>query len=438
MIEIVMPRLSDSMEEGTILRWLVEDGGYVRRGEELLEIETDKAAMIHTSDADGTLEIIAPEGSTHPVGDVIGALYPGVADEDGTARPAADEQVPPEPDAETDGEGDATEVVAASVPAGGPSTPAARAGIDGTLVARVHGGGSEDPDGHPHASPVARRIATELGLDINTITGSGPNGRIVREDVERAAAGRTQQPGPTEAGDGPAALETAKGRVTVIEPTRAQQVIARRMAESRATVPDFTVEKDVDAGRLADLRAQLREVAADGEAPTVNDLVIKACALALRDEPQVNGAWRDGRFEQYERINVGIAVATEAGLVVPVVFDADKRDLHDIAAETRRLGARARSGEITPPELSGGTFSISNLGMFGVDRFTAIINPPQAAILAVGAIRELAVLEDGEATAGMVMTLALSVDHRAVHGAQAARYLAGVAERLAAPATLLG
>jgi len=210
------------------------------------------------------------------------------------------------------------------------------------------------------------------------------------------------------------------------------------MSESRATVPDFTLEADVDAGRLADLREQLRELADGERAPSVGDLVTKACALALRDHPELNGSWRDGAFERYERINVGVAVATEGGLVVPVIFDADRKDIHAIAEETAHLAERAREGAITPPELSGGTFSISNLGMFGVDRFTAVINPPQAAILAVGAIREVPVVREGEVVPGRSMSLTLAIDHRAVYGAPAARFLASVRERLAAPAALLG
>lgn len=461
MIEIVMPRLSDSMEEGTILRWLVADGDEVHRGDELLEVETDKAAMIHVSDADGILEILAPEGSTHAVGETIGRLLPveakapdaKSAPEEGVGEPEP-EPAADEPIAVADGQ-PVDETEGAAVPA--PATVAARSG-----ASRVH------------ASPVARRLAEELGVDLEAITGSGPNGRIVRDDVEAAAgngaaptaptgapgedgtdhepaleeppaaeAERPSEPGREEpstapTAGAPAAATTAKGAVTRIEPTRSQSLIARRMSESRATVPDFTLEAEVDAGRLADLREQLRELAGESRAPSVGDLVTRACALALRDHPEVNGSWRDGAFEHYGRINVGIAVATDDGLVVPVIFDADRKDIHEIAEESSLLAQRARAGTITPPELSGGTFSISNLGMFGVDRFTAVINPPQAAILSVGAMREVPVVHEGEVVPGMTMALALAVDHRAVYGAAAARFLASVRERLAAPAALLG
>lgn len=407
-----MPRLSDSMEEGTILEWLAADGDMVHRGDDLLEVETDKAAMVHVSDADGVLEITAPQGSTHPVGDVIGRLLaPG---DTAAATQPADSTVPAGSDVPTS-------VAAKTLP----STEA-----DGA-------------DGRVSASPVARRLAARLGVDIAAVSGSGPNGRIVRLDVEQAAAQPmtgepTETPEAAEAAVTPAhTTESAKGAVERTEPNRSQSLIARRMSESRATVPDFTLEADIDASRLADIRSQLRELADSGRAPSIGDLVTRACALALRQHPNINGSWRDGAFETYSRINIGIATATDGGLVVPVIFDADAKDLHQIAAETAQLADRARSGEITPPELSGGTFSISNLGMFGVDRFTAVINPPQSAILAVGAIRDAAVVQDGEIAPGRVMTLTLAVDHRSIYGADAARFLTTVRELLEAPAALL-
>lgn len=428
MIEIVMPRLSDSMEEGTILRWLIADGEPVARGDELIEVETDKAAMVHVSDADGILEIIAPEGSTHAVGETIGRLLPignGAA-----AVTGESEEGPALPEAGADEGG--SSAPATSAPA--PATAAGRSAAE-----RIH------------VSPVARRLALELGVDLASVSGSGPNGRIVRSDVE-TAAGRTVSSGvPTGAAtqaalpgaedsatEGAATAGTAKGAVERTEPSRSQSLIARRMSESRATVPDFTLEVDIDASRLSDLREQLRELSDGRKAPSVGDLVTKACALALRDHPEVNGSWRDGGFERFSRVNIGIAVATDDGLVVPVIFDADSKDIHEIADESALLASRAREGSITPPELSGGTFSVSNLGMFGVDRFTAVINPPQAAILAVGAIREEPVVHEGEIVPGTRMSLTLAVDHRAVYGAPAARFLAAIRERLEAPASLLG
>ena len=224
-----------------------------------------------------------------------------------------------------------------------------------------------------------------------------------------------------------------RGEVTAVEPTRAQSLIARRMAESRATVPAFTLRATADGEALAALRAQAPE-----PAPTINDLVVRAVALALREHPAVNGAYRDARFERYSRVNVGIAVALDDGLLVPTVFDADGKALTEIAAETRRLAGRARAGELTPPELSGGTFTVSNLGMHGVRSFEAVITPPQAAILAVGALEPRAVARDGEVVVRAQLDLELSCDHRAIYGVPAAAFLARVRELLEQPAALLG
>jgi len=234
------------------------------------------------------------------------------------------------------------------------------------------------------------------------------------------------------------AVFTAKGDVTVQELTRAQRVVARRIAESRATVPDFTLTAEIDAGALVDLRRQLRALAGEGEpVPSYNDMVVRACALALRASPRANGAYRDGRFERYGRVNVGIAVAAADGLVVPTVFDADRKALAQVAAESRALAERVRSGAVTPPELAGGTFTVSNLGMYGVTTFAAVINPPQAAILAVGALRAVPVVRDGTVVPGHVLGVTLACDHRILYGAPAAEFLADVRGRLEAPVAIL-
>jgi pyruvate dehydrogenase E2 component (dihydrolipoamide acetyltransferase) len=283
------------------------------------------------------------------------------------------------------------------------------------------------------ASPLARRIARERGVELAALAGSGPGGRIVRADVEALAA-------PAPAAASAASVSTAKGETTVIELTRTQQTIARRMAESKATIPDFSLQLDVDMEACVELRAELKAIAHGPEsdhAPTYNDMVVKACALALREHPLVNGSYRDGQAELHSRVNVGIAVATDDALIVPTVFDADTKALGEIARETRALTERVRSGEITPPELGGGTFTVSNLGMFGVTAFTAIINPPQAAILTVGALERRAVPgEDGELRARATVTLTLVCDHRILYGAQAARFAGRVRELLQAPSAL--
>lgn len=229
---------------------------------------------------------------------------------------------------------------------------------------------------------------------------------------------------------------SAKGEVTIRELTKTQQVIARRMAESKATVPEFTLTTEVEASSLVELRAQLKTLGGDGPVPSLNDMVVKAAALALREHPLANGAYRDGRFELFSRVNVGVAVAAQDALVVPTVFDADRKSLVEIAREARALAARVRDGAITPPELAGGTFTVSNLGMFGITEFTAVINPPQAAILAVGALRDTPVVRDGRVAAGHLMTLTLACDHRILYGAPAAEFLAAIRDKLGAPLAL--
>jgi pyruvate dehydrogenase E2 component (dihydrolipoamide acetyltransferase) len=223
----------------------------------------------------------------------------------------------------------------------------------------------------------------------------------------------------------------------VQEPTRAQQVVARRMSSSKATVPEFTLAAEIDMGRCVELRERLRAIAGDGPVCSYNDIVVKACGVALREHPRANGAWRDGRFELYSRVNVGVAVAGDGVLVVPTVLDADARPLAEIAVETRRLAERVRSGQITPPELAGATFTVSNLGMFGVRSFTAVINPPQAAILAVGAVTARPLVRDGAVVARPAMDVTLACDHRILYGADAARFLARIRELLEEPLALL-
>lgn len=418
-----MPRLSDSMEEGTILRWLKHEGEPVKRGDELVEIETDKATMTYEADEGGTLSIVAPEGATLPIGEVIARIGAGAAPGN-SGDPSAQAQPAPSRSSAPDAK-PMEPIAATAVPA--PRVPAAPV----------------DKPERVKASPVARRIARAAGVDITTLSGSGPGGRIVKADVEGAAnaapaasavAPPTALPAPTAAkADG----GTAKGETSIEEPTRAQQVVARRMAEAKATVPEFTLQAEIDMERAVEVRAQLKAVAGEnGVVPTFNDMIVKACSLALREFPRANGAYRDGRFELYSRVNVGVAVAAADSLVVPVVFDADRRGLGDIAATTRALAARVREGAITPPELSGATFTVSNLGMYGITSFTAIINPPQAAILAVGGLQPRAVVQDGAIAARHVMPVTLACDHRILYGAQAAEFLARIRTLLEHPAAL--
>jgi pyruvate dehydrogenase E2 component (dihydrolipoamide acetyltransferase) len=441
MADLVMPRLSDTMEEGTILRWLKHDGDDVRRGDELVEIETDKANMIYESDLDGTLQTVAAEGDTLAVGALIAHVGDG-----GESGASGESQT---------GTG-ASRTAAPAAPAGAPTaaTPSDETFVES--IAELAGGGAatdapSDRDGERvKVSPLARRVARERGVDLHTLSGSGPGGRIVKADVQAADATRGARAG-AEAdvgghGDAGAAasaappparedVTTAKGETTTVALTRMQQTIARRMAESKATIPDFTLLSDIDMEECVRLRSELKRISKD-EAPTYNDMVVKACALALREHPRANGSYRDGALALHSRVNIGVAVAAQDALVVPTVFDADVKALGEIARETRSLAARVRDATITPPELGGGTFTVSNLGMYGISSFTAIINPPQAAILSVGSVQRRVVVRDDEIVARHTMKLTLVCDHRVLYGADAAELLARVRELLQAPAAL--
>jgi pyruvate dehydrogenase E2 component (dihydrolipoamide acetyltransferase) len=439
MADVVMPRLSDSMEEGTILQWLKNVGDEIAVGDELVEIETDKANMAYESDVAGTLsEVLVQEGETVPIGTPIARV--GEADGQGTMRSTAGPVV---------GEGVSSSTLGFSPGEG--STLAESAGRKTGRRAEEDTPSptppAEDADGdRPKASPLARRLAKEKQLDLRQLHGSGPGGRIVKADVEKAKAqAPAAAPHPAgEKGFEPAtasppvpSMETAKGQVSYEEPSKLQSTVARRMAESKATAPHFYLQADVDMSRAVNGRALLKDSAAEGDVvPSFNDMVVKACALALREHPRANGAYRDGRFELYSRINVGVAVAARDALVVPTVFDADRKGLRQIAIESRELAQRVRDGQITPPELSGATFTVSNLGMYGIDSFSAVINPPQAAILAVGAIGERPVVRDGEIATAHLMTVDLACDHRILYGAPAAEFLARIKALLEEPLSL--
>jgi pyruvate dehydrogenase E2 component (dihydrolipoamide acetyltransferase) len=435
-VEIVMPRLSDSMEEGTILTWMKAVGDPVALGEELVEIETDKANMVFESDAAGTLiEIVAGEGDTLPIGEVIARV--GEPDEansatggEGRDSGLASSAVQASPAAP-----ESPRVHAADAPPAAP-TPSPSSSATSSPTQPVPASG----DGRVKASPIARRIAEEKGVDLGSLTGSGPGGRIIKVDVEGAeaaaaspapAAPAARAPAPTGVSERP---ETAKGSVEIVELTKLQQTVSRRMAESKATAPHFYLQAEIDMSRAWDARAQIKAAASEGDVvPSFNDMVVKACAIALRDFPRANGAYRDAKWELYSRVNVGIAVAGRDALVVPTIFDADLKGLRRIATESRALAERVREATITPPELSGGTFTVSNLGMYGITNFHAVINQPQAAILAVGAITETPVVRDGAVTTARLMGVTLACDHRILYGADGAEFLGRVRTLLEEP-----
>lgn len=413
-MEVVMPRLSDSMEEGVILAWLKKEGEEVAIGDELVEIETDKASMVYEADLTGVLEILVGEGETRRVGEPIANIRP---EGESPAGPAPGTEVE---DAEVEPPGEA---VADATP---PPPPAY----------------SDHPsvEERVRISPLAARLARQKGVDLAEVEGSGPYGRIIKADIDRIV----RIPGPEVTPVEPTAPtptaspgEAAKGEVTTVELSRIQQTIARRMAESKATAPHFYLRAEVDMTRAIEVRTAFENAPAGGApVPSLNDMVVKATALALRHHPRANSTYRDGRIEQFSRVNVGVAVAAEDALIVPVIMDADRLDLREISAESRRLADRVRAGEVTPPELAGGTFTITNLGMFGVRSFDAVINGGQAAILSVGEATERPAVRDGQIVPAVLMDVGLACDHRILYGAEAAEFLAEVKANLEEPGLL--
>jgi pyruvate dehydrogenase E2 component (dihydrolipoamide acetyltransferase) len=407
MPNITMPRLSDSMVDGTIVSWLRADGDELSVGDEFVEIETDKAIMPFQAEHAGTLKIVAREGESIAVGAVIG--YIG----DRESEPEA-----PEPEAPARDTASAASTAAAAL-AAPPASPQAAGGGTTLLI----------QNGRVKASPLARRIAASLGVALEALSGSGPGGRIVKRDVQ-AAAGSQQQPVAI------VAAPAGRGSVERRPLTTTQGVIARRMVEAKASVPEFTVTVTVDMEKTVALRAELNELEPDRKV-SLGDFVLKACARALKEHPVVNSSFVDGALEQPSRVNIGVAVAAPGSLLVPTLYDADTKSIGQIGEETRELATRARAGQLTPAEMSNATFTVSNLGMFGVSHFTAVINPPQAAILAVGAVEQQVVAHKDGFAARQRMSLTLTADHRVIYGADAAAFLASVRDGLENPLKLV-
>jgi pyruvate dehydrogenase E2 component (dihydrolipoamide acetyltransferase) len=474
MAQFLMPKLSDTMEEGTILRWLHAEGEEVARGEPLVEIETDKADMMVDAPESGRLAILAQEGEVLPIGAPIAAI----GEDAGEDAPASDAPAPSEAAAPAaapaEEEDERTEI-----PVGSDGTPAT-IGMELSPTEVYPGAGEEEGEedeapepapepapaparpaagdgGEPgaadvRASPLARRRARELGVDLARVRGTGPGGRVVRADVDAAAEGRqdaagaappARSPEPA-AAPAPAAAAGAEAERPPAPPagaraplSRLQRTVARRMAESWAQAPHFALQRDVDATEAVALRRRLVEAAPEDQRPSLNDLVVRAVAMAVAERPERLSRFDGDALVAPSGVHVGVAVAVERGLLVPVVRDAAELRIGQIAAETRRLAARCRDGSITAPELEGSVVTISNLGMFGIDRFTGVINPPEAALLAVGRAHPAAVVRDGEVVVRDQMTLTLSVDHRALYGAEAAQFLGRIAELLEGPHALV-
>lgn len=405
-----MPRLSDTMEQGTVARWVKHEGDRVVAGDVIAEIDTDKATMDLTAFEDGVLlKILVGEGESAELGTPIaligseGEEVPETAArEDGPPRQPSDREARAEQPREAE-----HEPVRPAPPAGG-------------AAAEVK------------ASPVARRMAVEAGLDLRELagTGSGPDGRIVKIDVERAL-GAEGRPAPTQAAE-PSDAED------VVDATPMLRAVAQRMSESKATVPHFYLASEIDVGRTLELREELNQaLAGEDEKVSVNDLVVRAVALALIENPKFHRSWHDGKLVLHRSAHVGIAVALDDGLIVPVIRSVEQKSVREIARESRDLAARARAGKLKQSEIEGGTFTVSNLGMFGIPSFSAVVNPPEPGILAVGAAVKRAVVNDDAVEIRPIMAVTLSVDHRATSGAEGARLLASIKRRLEQPLLLL-
>jgi pyruvate dehydrogenase E2 component (dihydrolipoamide acetyltransferase) len=409
--EIKLPRLGQGMESGTIVKWLKSEGEPVEKGEPLYELDTDKVTQEVESDASGVLLKIAIAEGEVPVGQTV-ALIGEQGEEVSIDEP-------------TDGGAPAS----AEKPAEAPKRePERERGREASARAVAEASGSEPQtrtNGRIKASPLARRIARERGIDLAQLRGTGPEGRIVAEDVERA-----------EAAPAPVAAPVAAGEVEVVPLTSIRKTIARRLTEAW-TVPVFQLTIDVDMERAVALREQLVERAGDGAKPTLSDVLTKVCASALMGHRALNAHFTDNGIERFPTANVGLAVAAPQGLVVPVIRNAESLTIQQIANARAEVVGRARENRLRTEDLSGGTFTISNLGMFGVQQFIAVLNPPQAAILAVGAVEERPAVREGQVVPRPLMTLTLTCDHRSVDGADGARFLEDVKAFLEEPGLAL-
>ena len=427
---VVMPQMGYDMREGTVVRWHKAEGETVNRGEVIADIETDKATVEFEAYTGGVLgRIVAEAGVAVPVGELIAIITePG--------------EVAPEAPA-------ATGTAGAGAPAGGMATAASPAPTPAAVTAAgAAPAGAPAGAGEVRSSPIARRLAREKGIDLALVTGTGPNGRITERDVnnyrpagEVGAAAPVMAPAPVVADAAPpvaapAAVPAPAG--SRIELSRMRQTIARVTADSKSTAPHFYVTAEVDMGKAMTLRREVNDaVAAAANRVSVNDLMVKACALALAKHPKFNAFYRGDYLQVNGAMNIGIAIALESGLILPGVSNCERKSLLEIAAATKDLISRANSGALRNEEYSETTFSISNMGMFDVESFTAIIYPPHAAILAVGSVKEQPVARDGQLGIGQMMKATLSTDHRVADGAEAAQFLMEIKRTLENPVSLL-
>ena len=432
--EILMPALSPTMEEGTLAKWLVKEGDSVSSGDLLAEIETDKATMEFEAVDEGIIgKILVAEGSEHvAVNTAIAILIEEgeTLPDSATAAPKPAVQATPEP----------TSNASASVPQ---NSPASQSTVQATAGARVF------------ATPLARRLAADKGIDLSTIAGTGPNRRIVKADVLSASAspkaavvatasftqGQTATAAPVATGASSDAVKKLyEGRdYSEVSLDGMRKTIAARLSESKQTIPHFYLRRDINIDALMSLRAMVNKDLSERNVKlSVNDFIIKACALALQNVKTANVVWAGDRVLQFDASDIAVAVAIDGGLITPVLRDAEQKSLSVLSAEMKDLAARARDKKLMPQEYQGGSFSISNLGMYGIDNFDAVINPPHAAILAVGAGKKKPIVkEDGELGSATIMSVTLSVDHRAVDGAIGALLLDDIVKNLENPFVLM-
>ena len=446
--KVTMEALSPTMEEGRLVKWTKNEGDQVKAGDVLAEVETDKAIMDLVARGDGVLrKRLANEGDASPIGTllgviaapdenidaIIGGAVPATAA--ASAKPAQAKATPQSSDqsqteAPAPPQQKAAGLAAAAPPAPRPASPPRPTAPPPPKGNGARPGATATPGGRQRSSPLARRLANDKGIQLGGIQGSGPGGRIVKRDIENVKA--------TSGAARSAAAErlAAEGDFKDVPVTLIRKTIARRLAESNGPVPTFFLTAEFDATRAAELRAQLLEMG-DEYKVSFNDIVIKAVALALAEHPEVNAHWLNDKIRHFNRIHVAMAVAVEDGFITPVLFDADRMTLWEISAKARELAAKARERKLLPEEYTGSTFSVSNLGMFGIDQFTAIINPPEAGILAIGGVEEKPVVIDGALEVRQRMRVTMSCDHRVIDGATGAKFLQTVKRYIENPLSLI-
>ena len=448
-VEIKMPALSPTMEAGTLAIWNVAVGDEVRSGDVIAEIETDKATMEVEAVEEGVIAsiLIAAGSENVAVGTVIARLAED--GEDVASVAAAPQQPAPKTNQPDPAPHSAPASTPELAPASAPETPTPAATASSVQPAASASVGSSGGAGRIFASPLARRIATDHNLDLTALSGSGPHGRILRADVETAVTASATAsasppgiaPGVTSGGmSTPAAIGAplaAPGASELIPNSQMRKIIAERLQQSKQTAPHFYLTVDCEIDQLLQSRKQLNALAEDDVKISVNDLVIRAAAQALIKVPEANASWEGDHTRLFTHADISVAVAIDGGLITPVIWAAEKKGLAELSQISRDLAARARSGSLAPEEFTGGSFTISNLGMFGVREFAAVINPPQGAILAVGAGEQRPIVRDGALAVATVMTVTLSCDHRAVDGAVGARWLQSFKSFIENPVTML-